>query len=103
LTKSRFSGKRQFKKIDIDTIPNNKPIVYKILNSRGNNIYTGSAKKGRSKGRLKEHLPTGAAPIKGGRFFNFKQLDSIQNAQKEERKIIDRENPKLNKLNNTIF
>jgi len=82
MPKSRFSGKKPFKKDR--TIPNNKPILYKILNSGGNNFYTGTAKKVREQHRLEEHLPGSKDTIKGGKFFRYKQMPSIKNDQKEK-------------------
>ena len=93
----KFSNKKQFKKENLYSIPNYKPVIYEINNSRGINIYTGTAKRGRVKERLKEHLTQGSDPIKGGKSFRIKQMDSIKNAQKEEQRIIKREKPKFNK------
>ena len=36
-----------FNKTGIEKLPNNKPVVYKILTEGGENNYTGIAKKGR--------------------------------------------------------
>jgi len=93
----RFSNKKQFKKENLDSIPTYKPVLYEIHNSHGTNIYTGTAKRGRVKERLKEHLTQGSDPVKGGKLFRIKQMDSIKNAQKEEQRIIKREKPKFNK------
>lgn len=93
----RFTNKKQFKKENLDSLPNNKPVVYEIHNSRGTNIYTGTAKRGRVKERLKEHFTQGSDPIKEGKSFRIKQMESIKNAQKDEERIIKREKPRFNK------
>lgn len=81
----------------IGNFPNNKPAVYKILNSKGENIYTGSAKRGRVQDRLTEHLPGGPDKISGGVKVKIQQKSSIAEAQKSEAKIIARSKPKYNK------
>ncbi|MCL5075725.1 MAG: GIY-YIG nuclease family protein [Chloroflexi bacterium] len=93
----RFSRSRDFNESSLEKAPKGKPVVYKIKNSDGNNIYTGSAKRGRVTERLKEHLPGGPDPIKGAVTFQVKQMGSIQEARAEEKKIIEKENPKHNK------
>jgi len=92
----RFAGRQSFNKTRIAKIPKDKPIVYKILNAKADNIYTGSAKRGRVPERLGEHLPGTKDAIPGARFFQFKQINSIDNAREEEKKIINRQKPKFN-------
>jgi hypothetical protein len=36
-----------FNEDGLSKLPNDKPAVYKIINARGENIYTGSAKRAR--------------------------------------------------------
>jgi len=96
MTKKRFSPTKKFTNKNIENIQKNKPIIYKIKNSKGTNIYTGTAKYGRVIDRLKEHLSEGPDPIKGAKYFQIKQTNSIKNAQKEEQGIIKREKPKFN-------
>jgi predicted GIY-YIG superfamily endonuclease len=93
----RFSPKRNFTKKRIESVTNDKPIVYKLLNSKDINIYTGIAKRGRVEERLKEHLPNGPDHIKGAKSFQIKKMDHIENARNEEKKIIKTETPKFNK------
>ncbi len=93
----RFSKKAKFNKITIEQIPDDKPVVYKIINNKGKNIYTGVAKKGRVKERLAEHLRGGVDPISGGSGFSMKQKRSISEARTEEKQIIKTEKPKQNK------
>ncbi len=94
-----MSGKKsgKFNKDGIEGLAKDKPVVYKIENSKGNNIYTGSAKKGRVEERLKEHLPGGKDPISGGKRVVIEQKSSISTAQASEKRIIRRSQPRHNK------
>jgi len=93
----RFSSKQNFTKTNIGKVPKDKPVVYKLKDSKEKNIYTGVAKRSRVADRLKEHLPWGPDPKSGVKSFQLKQMKSIDQAKREEKKIIKRENPKLNK------
>ena len=92
----QFSYKGSLTKRNIDKIPANKPIIYKIKNLAGDNVYTGIAKKGRVLERLKEHLPGSKDAIPGAKTFSIKQKLSIEGAEIEEKRIIKDENPKYN-------
>lgn len=85
----------KFEKVRLENIPDNKPAVYKILNAQGENIYTGSAMRGRVQERLQEHLPKGSDPIRGGVKVHIKQKSSIAEAEKTEKIIISRSKPNL--------
>ena len=87
----------KFDKGGIGKLPKDKPIVYKIKDQGGENIYTGSAKRGRVDGRLKEHLPGATDAIRGGARVQITQFDRIREAQKQEQKIIAKDKPNLNK------
>ena len=93
-------GKRKsgnFNKEGIESLAKNKPVVYKNENSRGKNIYTGIAKRGRVEERLKEHLPGRADPVRGGVKVKITQKDSIGDALKSEARIIKQQQPPQNK------
>jgi len=94
-----MSGKKsgQFTKEGIEDLARDKPVVYKIVNDKGNNIYTGSAKRGRVEERLKDHLPGGKDSIPGGKRVVIEQKSSITEAQESEERIIRRAQPKYNK------
>lgn len=81
----------------IEGLAKDKPIVYKIENSDGKNIYTGTAKRGRVEERLKEHLPGGKDPIQGGAKVKIQQKSSIDEALKSESRIIKQQKPPQNK------
>ena len=55
----------EFTEDGLTRIRDDKPVVYKIRNAKGENIYTGSAKRGRVEDRLREHLPGGKDPVPG--------------------------------------
>ena len=81
-----------FIKSGIENLPENKPVVYKILTGGGSNNYTGIAKRGRVQERLAEHLGS----ILGSR-VQIEQVDSIATAREKEARIIKRSQPKYNK------
>ena len=93
----RFSPQRTLNKTGTQKAPTNKPIVYKLIDKKGANIYTGTAKKGRGSERLRDHLPDGQDPIPGAKSFQTKQKSSIAEAEREEKQIVDKEKPKYNK------
>ena len=72
------SGKKPgtFNNDGIEGLAKDKPVVYKIEDAEGNNIYTGSAKKGRVEERLKEHLPGAKDAIPGGKRVVITQKSS---------------------------
>jgi hypothetical protein len=82
----------KFNESGIRNLPNNKPVVYKILMENNNNNYTGIAKKGRVQDRLIEHL--GKIP---GAKVRIEQMSSISDAAEKESNIISRSQPKYNK------
>ncbi len=87
----------KFNAAEISQLAKNKPVVYKILDSSSNNIYTGIAKRGRVEERIKEHLPGKKDQIPGGVKVKIEQKPSIGEALKSEAAIIKRSQPKHNK------
>jgi excinuclease UvrABC nuclease subunit len=81
---------------DIKKLPNDKPVVYAILNKNNVNIYTGSAKRNRVKARILEHLVGGLDPISGGSKVRILQKMTISEAEQSEKRIIARSKPKYN-------
>ena len=80
----------------IEDLPNDKPVVYKILSSSGNNNYTGIAKRGCVRDRLQDHLPGGRDHVPGSR-VQVEQMPSIDDARAKEASIISRSKPRYNK------
>lgn len=85
-----------FNKTGIGKLPNNKPVVYKILTENGGNNYTGTAQRGRVRERLEEHL-VGSRDYVPGSKVQIEQMQSIEEARKKESIIISRSDPKYNK------
>jgi hypothetical protein len=85
-----------FNRTGIEKIPNNKPVVYKILTERGKDNYTGVAKRGRVQDRLKEHLPGGKDCVPGAK-VQIEQMPSIEDAEAKEARIISRTKPPYNR------
>lgn len=84
-----------YNKQGIGEVPNDKPVVYKILTESGNNNYTGIAKRGRVQERLAEHLPGGKDSVPGAKVV-IEQVSSIAEARAKEQRIIARSQPKYN-------
>lgn len=79
----------------IDQIPNTKPVLYKIKTASGKTNYTGIAKKGRARERIREHI--GEIPSTK---VEIEQFSSIDDAKKKEANVIKRSKPKYNKVVN---
>ncbi|ODB89638.1 hypothetical protein A3194_10830 [Candidatus Thiodiazotropha endoloripes] len=79
-----MAGKKsgKFDKEGIEGLAKDKPVVYDIQDMKGNTLYTGVAKRGRVEERLKEHLPGGPDPIRGGAKVKINQKPSIADAEK---------------------
>ncbi len=86
-----------FTKEGIESLAKDKPVVYKIKDGKGSNLYTGVAKRGRVETRLKEHLPGGSDPIRSGKKVTITQKSSIDEALKTEARIIKKSKPPQNK------
>jgi len=82
-------------KTDIDKLPNDKPVVYKIKTEGGTVNYVGSAKKGRVQERIEEHLPGGKDYVPGDK-VQIEQFGSIAEAKKKEEDAIKTIQPKYN-------
>ena len=82
----------KYNKSDIEQLPNDKPVLYRIKTKADNLNYVGIAQKGRVRKRLKEHL--GEIP---GATVSIEQFGSISDARKKEKNVIKRNNPKYNK------
>ena len=80
----------------IENLPQDKPVVYKILNKQGENIYTGIAKRGNVPDRLDDHLPGHRDAVPGAAKVRIQQKNSIDEAEKAEANIISRTKPKYN-------
>ena len=94
-----MAGKKsgKFSKDGIEALAKDKPVVYVIEDDKGKNLYTGVAKRGRVEERLKEHLPSGPDPVRGGERVRIQPKPSIAEARKSEAIVIKRSQPPQNK------
>jgi hypothetical protein len=92
----KFSKTQKFTKENVFKVPENKAIVYKIKNSDGKNLYTGIAGRGRGQDRLIEHKELKREKIDGGTRFQYAQVKTKDRAEKIEKQIIKKEEPKFN-------
>lgn len=80
-------------KSGIEKLPDNKPVVYRILTDGGKTNYVGVAKRGRVQDRIEEHIDQGKIP---GAKVQIQQMSRIDEAKKTESRIISRTGPKYN-------
>lgn len=80
----------------IGQLPDDKPIVYKILTEGKKNNYTGIAKRGKVHATLQEHLQGGKNYVPGFKVY-IERMNSIQEAQQKADRIIKKSTPKYNK------
>jgi hypothetical protein len=83
--------KTKYNKTDLNQLPNNKPVLYRIETDGGNLNYVGTAKRNRVKARIAEHI--GEIP---GATVRIEQFDSIDKAREKESRVIKRSEPKYN-------
>lgn len=84
-----------FNQKGIEKLPDDKPVVYRILTEGGKTNYAGVAKRGRVQERLQEHLPGGKDSIPGAK-VQIEQMPSIQAAEGKEARVISRSKPPHN-------
>ena len=82
-----------FNKSGAAKLPNDKPVVYKIMTEGGKTNYVGVAQRGRAQERIQEHLSAGQIP---GAKVQIEQASSIAEARQKERNIISKSQPKYN-------
>ena len=99
LNMKKFTNARKFNKTDIKNIPEEKPILYRLLNNAGDELYDGIAKRGRVQERLIEHLNVKKEKIPGATKIKFAQFSNIKRAEKVEKQLIKKLEPKFNKRN----
>jgi len=92
----KFTRSQKFTKENVTKVPENKALLYKIKNAKGENLYTGIAGRGRGQERLLEHKNFPKEKIPGGTRFQFTQVKNKQRAAQLEKQIIRKEQPKFN-------
>jgi predicted GIY-YIG superfamily endonuclease len=92
----KFTNAKKFNKTNIKNIPENKPILYRLLNNSNKELYTGIAKRNRTQDRLSEHLTIKKEKISGATKVKIAQFPNLENAKKTEKKLIKELKPKFN-------
>ncbi len=95
----KFSPTKNFNKTNVERMPDDKSIVYKMKNASGENLYTGIAGRHRGQERLLEHLNNPKEKIPGGTKFQTLQVANKDIAKKIEKQIIKKEDPEYNQQN----
>lgn len=76
-------------------MPNDQPVVYKILTEGGNNNFTGTAQRGSVQAKIREHLMGGKRYVPGSK-VQVERFNSIDEAKVKASRIIARTKPKYN-------
>ena len=85
----------RFNKGGLEKLPEDKPVVYKIVTKGGANNYIGVAKRRRVQDSLSEHLPGGPDAIPGAKVV-IEQMDTVADARQKVANMIKRAQPKYN-------
>ena len=87
----KFKNTQKFTKTNINKMPNDKTVIYKIKNGKGENLYTGIAGRHRGQDRLTEHKDVKKEKIPGGTKFQIAQVKNKNVAKSIEKQIIKKE------------
>jgi len=93
---TKFTNAKKFNKSSIKNIPENKPVVYRLLNNSNKELYTGIAKRNRPQDRLLEHLNIKKEKISGATKIKIAQVPNLESAKKLEQRLIKKLQPKFN-------
>jgi len=93
---SKFTNARKFNKTNIKNVPEEKPILYRLLNNSDVELYDGVAKRNRVQDRLLEHLIFKKDKIPGVAKIKIAQFPNIEKAKKAEKQLIKKLQPKFN-------
>ena len=80
----------------IGYLPKGKSLVYKIKDKNGQNLLTGVASRGKVIAMIREHLPGGSSPVRGGITVQIQQKKTLASARKMASKIIAKDTPRYN-------
>jgi len=95
----KFTNAIKFNKTNIKNIPEEKPIVYRLVGNSKKELYDGVAKRGRVQERLLEHLNLRKEKIPGATKVKIAQFKNIEQAEKTEKQLIKKLQPKFNEQN----
>jgi len=93
-----MAGKKagNLNKTSVAELADDKAAVYKILNAKGDNVYTGAAAKGKVQAQITKHMRGGEEAIPGGKSVKLTQKATVVEARKSAARIIKRDEPKNN-------
>jgi len=83
--------KVKYNETNINQLPNDKPVLYRIESAGGNPNYVGIAKHGLVRERIAEHI--GEIP---GANVRIEQFSTVNEARQKEARVIKRSKPKYN-------
>ena len=94
-----MAGKKagNLNKTTVAELANDKAVVYKIKNAKGDNIFTGAVARGKVQEQISKHLRGGEEAIPGAKTVQLTQKDTVGEARKSAARIIKRDEPKYNK------
>lgn len=92
----KFTNAKKFNKTNIKNISEERPILYRFLNNSGRELYDGVAKRNRVQERLLEHLNFKKDKIPGATKIKIAQFSSIEKAERTEKQLIKKLQPKFN-------
>ena len=95
----KFTNAKKFNKTNIKKFPEEKPIIYRLQNKSGEELYTGTAKRNRVEDRLLEHLNLKKEKIPGATKVKIAQFPDLKKAEKAEKQLIKKLQPKFNEQN----
>jgi hypothetical protein len=93
-----MAGKKagNLNKTTIAELANDKAAVYKILNAKGDNVYTGAVARGKVQEQIAKHMRGGEDAIPGAKSVKLTQKATVAEARESAARIIKRDNPKYN-------
>ena len=94
-----MAGKKagNLNKTTIAELANDKAAVYKILNAKGENVYTGAVARGKVQEQIAKHMRGGEDPVPGAKSVKLTQKATVGEARESAARIIKRDDPKYNK------
>ena len=94
-----MAGKKagNLNKTTVAELANDKAVVYKIKNAKGDNIFTGAVARGKVQEQISKHLRGGEEAIPGAKTVQLTQKVTVGEARKSAARIIKRDEPKYNK------
>ena len=93
---TKFTNAKKFNKTNIKNIPEDKPVVYRLLSNSNQDLYAGIAKRNRAQDRLLEHLTIKKEKISGATKVKISQTPNLESAKKIEKRFIKQFQPRFN-------